>query len=457
MYKYNKDLFEGEHAEVYEQAFKRIKRVISNFDEVVSFSVVVNYQKLISIKLADLLLGEEFKVVAGKDDSPEQAAVTQIIENTDLFNTGYMAVIDTSRFGDGLLIVYKDGDKGMIDVSQPPIWYPVVDPANLKRILYHVLAWVVEGGTEDNKTYTLVVQIHSKGSIEHREYKVDKGLGGTFYLKSFISRNESTKLDDFAVIQIPNIITSDRVHGMDDYTDIDSIMSELLVRLGQIARILDKHADPTVSGPMSALERDENGPWKLKLGGFLGRDGKDDAEPKYMVWDGQLEANFKFIEQLINFLHAVSEMGSQILGDKNDDSGVLSGTALRFKMVSPLSKAKRIANRLKPAMIKAIKLCSKYGGENIMDLSKTKLSINFLDGLPNDPVEESTIMMNRTGNKATMSVKTAIMTFDGKSEEDAENELEMIREDDAIANPVPDLLGGDPNADPTKKKLKGDE
>ena len=445
-YAYNRSLFENEHAKVYEEAFKRIERVISNFQEVVSFPVVVNYQKLISIKLADLLLGEEFKAVAGKDDSAEQASVAKIIENTDLFNTGYMSVIDISRYGDGLLYVYKDGDKGMIDVTQPPIWFPVVDPSNIKRILFHVLAWVVEGGTEQAKTYTLNVQIHSKGSVEKRLYSVDKSTVGTYYLKSFTSTFERTELDDFAVIHIPNIVTSDRVHGIDDYTDIDSIMSELLVRLGQIARVLDKHADPTVTGSMTALERDENGEWKLKLGGFIPRDGKDDAETKYLVWDGQLEANFKFIEQLINFLHAISEMGSQILGDKNEEGGALSGTALRFKMVSPLAKAKRIANRLKPAMVKAIKLCSKLGGEGVADLTNVPLSITFLDGLPNDPKEESEILMNRTGNKATMSVHRALTMFDGMSEEDAANELEAIREDDALANPVPDLLGGDPKA-----------
>lgn len=455
LYKYNHGLFENEHAEIYKEAFKRIERVISNFEQVVSFPVIVNYQKLISIKIADLLLGEEFKAVAGKDDSPEQASVDQIIENTDIFNTGYMSVIDISRYGDGLLYVYPDGGKGMIDVTQPPIWFPVVDPENIKRIMYHVLAWVVEGGTEQQKTYTLYVQIHERGWVTRRIYKIDKvnGVGSLYLQKMLTNTRERTKFpDDFAVIQIPNTITSDRIHGIDDYTDIDSIMSELLVRLGQIARILDKHADPSVQGPMSALERDENGEWKLKLGGYIGRDGKDDAEAKYLVWDGQLEANFKFIEQLINFLHAISEMGSQILGDKNEEGGALSGTALRFKMVSPLAKAKRISNRLKPALVKAIKLCSMLGGEGITDLSKVPISITFMDGLPNDPLEESTILMNRTGNKATMSVKTALKKFDGLSEEDAENELEAIREDDALANPVPDLLGGDPNAKPNPDK-----
>jgi hypothetical protein len=246
---------------------------------------------------------------------------------------------------------------------------------------------------------------------------------------------------------------------MDDYTDIDSIMSELLVRLGQIARILDKHADPTVTGPMSALERNEAGKWVLKLGGYIPRDDKNDAEAKYITWDGHLDANFNMIEQLINMLHAISEMGSQLLGDKNEDGGALSGTALRFKMVSPLAKVKRVSMRLKPALEKAIILCSKLGGDDVVDLSKTSVSVTFLDGLPNDPKEEAEIMASRTGNKATMSMKRALMVFDGLSEEDAEKELEAIREDDAAADPMKglDTPFNDPNKKPAAKPKAGEE
>ena len=459
LYKKNRDLFENEHAEVYREAFKRIERVVSNFQEVVSYPVIVNYQKLISLKVADLLLGEAPKIVAGEAGSTEQVSVDTIIKNTSLISTAYEAAIDASRFGDGLFYLYKDGNKGQIDVSQPPVWFPVVDPENIKRIMYHVLAWVVE--LTEGK-YTLFVQVHDKGIVDKRQYSVEKRLGGGYTIMSMIDgKSEKTGLDDFAVIQVSNVVTSDRIHGMDDYSDIDSLISELLVRLGQIARILDKHANPTVSGPMSALERNENGEWVLKIGSYIPRDGKDDPEVKYVTWDGHLDANFKMIEQIINFLHAISEMGSQILGDKNEEGGAISGTALRFKMVSPLAKVKRIAMRFKPALEKAIILCSQLGGDSIMNLSKTPISITFMDGLPNDPKEEADIMASRTGNKATMSIARALKVYDGMSDEDAEIELQAIQDEEAAANPI---MGAgtpfdntDPNADPNIDPKKKDD
>ncbi|MGF9714983.1 phage portal protein [Paenibacillus naphthalenovorans] len=432
MYKKNRSLFECEHADVYFEAFKRIERVIGNFQDVVSYPVIINYQKLISLKIADLLLGEAPRIVAGESGSEEQKSVDTIIKKTDLFNTAYESALDVSRYGDGLFYVYNDGSGGQIDVTQPSIWFPVVDLDNIKRIKFHVLAWV----TEYNDSYTLSVEIHEKGRYEKRKYILEK-TSGKYYIKSLVeSMFVNTGLNDFAIIQIPNIITSDRIHGMDDYTDIDSIISELLVRIGQISIILDKHANPSVSGPASVLEKDPiTGEYQLKMGNFFARENKDSPEISYITWDGQLEANFKMIEQLINFLHAISEMGGKFLGDDSKDGAALSGTALRFKMISPLAKAKRITNRYKTALEKAITLCSRLGGKGIKDLSDTPISITFMDGLPNDPREEAEIMQIRTGTKPTMSVKRALKMYDHMSEEDAEFELAEIEAEDAKSNP----------------------
>ncbi|HSQ88381.1 phage portal protein, partial [Romboutsia sp.] len=117
--KYNKNklVFEGKHEQVYKESFERIARVVNNFDNVVSYSVVANFQKLISLKIADFLLGEAPKIVAGDDKSKEQAAIDVIKENSDLDNTLYTSAIDISRYGDSVLNVYKgDEGKGIIDI-----------------------------------------------------------------------------------------------------------------------------------------------------------------------------------------------------------------------------------------------------------------------------------------------------------------------------------------------------
>jgi hypothetical protein len=430
-YKQNRKLFENEHDEVYFEAFKRIERVISNFQDVISYPVIINYQKLISLKVADLLLGEPPKITGGESDSAEQKAVDNIVNDTDLINTAYETAIDVSRYGDGIFYVYKGDEGGVIDVSQPPIWFPVASPDNVKKIQYHVLAWTYQIG---KNTY-LKVQIHEKGKYTEREYWVQSNI---IKQQTVDDKTIKTGLKDFAIIQVPNVVTSDRVHGIDDYRDIDSIITELLVRVGQIARILDKHASPSVSGPQAALEKDPaTGEWHLKMGNYFPRNNKEDAEVKYITWDGQLQANFEMIDKLVNFLHAISEMGSSILGDKEEGDGVApSGTSLRFRMISPLAKVRRIAMRFQPALVKAIKLASQLGGEGIKDLSKVPISVTFQDGLPKDPKEDSEIMQIRTGSKPTMSVKRALKTYDDMDDENAENELAEIEDEEAKANPM---------------------
>jgi hypothetical protein len=108
-------------------------------------------------------------------------------------------------------------------------------------------------------------------------------------------------------------------------------------------------------------------------------------------------------------------------------------------MVSPLAKAKRISNRFKTALQKAVRLCSQLGGDGVVDLSDVPISVTFMDGLPNDPMEEATIMATRTANKPTISQKRALMVYDGMSPEDAENELQQIQDEEAAANPVMSL------------------
>src|SRR5699024_6617055 len=148
-----------------------------------------------------------------------------------------------------LFYIYKDEKtkQGVIDVSQPPIWFKVVDPENIKKILYHVLAWTYQ---QDKNEY-LKVRIHEKGQYTEREYRIQDNR---IKSQTVDDRVIKTDLKDFAVVPISNVITSDRVYGIDDYRDIDSIISELLVRVGQIARIVDKHASPSGAGLQTALE-----------------------------------------------------------------------------------------------------------------------------------------------------------------------------------------------------------
>ena len=230
------------------------------------------------------------------------------------------------------------------------------------------------------------------------------------------------------------------MYGIDDYSDLDSIISELEVRISQISKILDKHAEPSVQGPSSALVRNPHtGEWQLKMGNYFPRDTVEDPPVEYITWDAQLEANFKIIEKLINILSVVSEMGSAIFDNEAKAGQIASGTALRRMMISPLAKTNRVRMRFDAGIKKAIKLCSQLGGDGIIDLSKEKINIFWNDGLPGDPKEEAEVMAIRTGNKSTISQYSAIQRLDGLSDEDTAKEIEAIKQDEVNNNPLSNM------------------
>ena len=462
MYKANKDLFNGEHGEIFDTDLRRLRRVVGNYDEVVDFVTLLNYHKLISIKTADLLVGEKPIITSSESND----SIEQIEENTYFCTKLYQNIIDVSRYGNGIFYVYEDGLNGNFDVTEPCMWIPIVDSMNKKKIVNHVIAWVSE---EYDKKY-LTVQIHYKGYFEYRKHEISEGNNNKIVTdktgRTLVNREDydftigrliesnmvQTGLTDFAIQVTSNLVTSDTLTGIDDYTDLNSLICELMVRVGQIEKILDKHSSPSVNAPSSAAQQDpETGEWILKMGNVFFRDSSDDPEMKYITWDAQLEANFKQIEVLLNQLYVLSEMGATLLGGEDKGGTNASGRALKFKMISPLAKAKRLTLFIDPVIKKTNKLISQLGGENIKDLSNEKISILWRDGLPNDLLEEAEIIEKRKSSN-TMSTKKALTQYDNMSEEDADAEIEEINNEMSQNNPfAPPPFGGDNEIDDNKE------
>jgi hypothetical protein len=172
------------------------------------------------------------------------------------------------------------------------------------------------------------------------------------------------------------------------------------------------------------------------MGNFFPRDSKDDPDISYITWDGQLQAAFQELEELKNMLYLTSETGSTLLGETDKAGQAASGTALRLKMSSPLAKVKRLRMRFDGALKKAIYLCSQLQGKDIINLNDYCINITWQDGIQDDPLEEAQITSILTQNKAVMSQFTAIKKVQDLDDESAEKELERIREEEVINNPL---------------------
>lgn len=441
-YRENRMLFEDEHAEVYKNQFERIERVIGNFGKVVSYATIFNFQKLMTLKIADFVFGQEPKITVSTDE--QQRVIDAILTDTDFFGKMYTAAIDVSRYGDGVFRVYRTADgKADVDVYAPQYWFPVVDNNNIHRFMYHCFCttYIIDS---KRKKYGLNVQIHSPNEpqrCEERTYELD-GNPGSFRIGRMLTKphdpDMETKFSVCPVFRVCNTAVSDRCFGIDDYSSVDSIISELIIRVSQVAKVLDRFSSPSVSGPQSALEwSEERQSYVFRIQDYYLRNDESDPKPEMLVWDANLDANFKMIELLTNMLYTISEMGSAVFGDLSNAAGnAASGTALRRLMISPLAKAKRVKNGFDKVIKQIISLLSAGYGETILPQD---ITVTWQDGLPNDPVEEANIMNLRTGGKATMSRWTAIQRYDKMSDKDTDAEIQMIDQDEnsATAGEIP--------------------
>lgn len=425
-----KKLFKGKHPDVYQHQFQRIKRMNNGYTDIVSFDIILNYHQLITKKTADLLAGEPPRITV--QDKNKQKIVDEIITRNDIFNLMYIVAMDTSRYGVGLFYIYKEGNKGVIDVTQPAIWFPILSERNVRKIQYHVLCIPrVLNENKNGNEIELYVEIHEKGRYTVKRFLVRNGK----IIREFYDEEKvvETGLDNFAIIPVVNITTSDNIFGISDYETIDTLVSELEVRFSQISKILDKHAEPSMQGPSSALTYDKRtGTYSLKTGNYFIVEGAD-GKVSYLTWDAQLNANFEYIKELQNALYTLSEMGGTLLGDKENVNGNISGIAYKLKMETALQKVSRIRNSMDTAIRKAISACAKLDGYNI---DENELIIEWKDGLVDDEREQAEIMQIKNGNKPVISHVTSIMMANDMTREEAEEEYARIIQEEMEANPL---------------------
>ncbi|WP_256201491.1 phage portal protein [Thermoanaerobacter thermocopriae] len=271
-YDQNRKLFEGRH----ELVFKDWVRLLRD-DKKATLEIILNWPKRLSTLWADLLLGEPPRITAGETGSKEQEQLDKIIKNNNFLNTAYEVAIDLSRYGDGIFKTRYD-KKAIIEAIPPALWFPVVNADNIKDVQAHIIAWTFDIPTptllnKDKKTTYLRLEIHERGKITNRLFELQDGIiKNEIDIKTFYPDLEPeiyTGIDDFLVVPVHNMQTSDRIYGLDDYSDLDSIIQEIEVRIAQISRILDKHADPNMYGPATALEQNELGEWVVRGGGNI--------------------------------------------------------------------------------------------------------------------------------------------------------------------------------------------
>lgn len=403
-YAKNEKLFLGQHQLVFQRW--------AHTEGFEGLNVVVNWPKRLSLLWADMLFGQEPQLHSDNDD-----VVQSLLASNDFFNKTYEASLDVSRYGVGILKARLDKGKAIVETVSPHIWYPVFNPMNTKEYIAHVLAWTYKVNTKDGEKSFLNVEMHEKGTITYRKYEMQDNTTVHSLVEETV---EKTGVDAFLVFPVSNITTSDNPFGIDDYADVMPLLEELEMRLTQVGRILNKHADPSMYGDESALEYDEvSGSYVIRGGGSFFPVSEGGKEPAYLTWDGKLEDNFKAVDQLMEQFFVVTNTSPASFGQLKGGLAE-SGSALKRLLMATIMKANRLKVRWANTLTQVVEASGELQGDSI-----SSIVVEWKESLPED---ESEITMNEVQKYAQglTSLEASVARLTGLQGEALARELSKI-------------------------------
>ena len=448
-YKDNKKLFLGEHYPILDE----YNDVLPTHQKRTLY-ITTNLAGLIAKKSADFLFGEDAIYSAGgKDDSPEQAKLEEWVAENDISITNYESALSNAYRGDsfykvrwgqehgGMVPVELDPFRVIIEAQNAEYVFPECYPNDSTRIMAYHIAVPMEVADSDGEEWILSLESHYPNRIVYKQFRMnpmEQSIEGITSWRLYAQIGETkeviTNIPFPLVIHVPNYSTDDSWEGIDDFTELKSLFAELNTRVSHIAEILSKHADPAMIVPAGTLVEDENGQPVYRVGVdkvFEVEDGE--LEPKYLTWNGQLEYAFREVEKILDLILMKAEIPAVALGVGDSGTSGASGLAIKWRLNSLLAKINRKRQYYDKALKRIFTIAQLLEMDRMGSVGYTpfKPSIKFQDGLPKDEMEMATIMQVRTGAKATISQKRAIMELENVTEEQAQIILDEM-EDEAM-------------------------
>lgn len=466
-YKRMKRIFEGRQHEIYERATELLKDT-PHAPQLKKLYIAVNIADIIVTKPADLLVGEPPSFESGlPDDSAEQKALTGYVEENDLIQLIHESCIGNGYRGDAWLKVRYDYRQDFSEVlkrggsipngvEMEPIIehvaadcvFPETSRGNIKTFKAINIATVEYVVTKKEEVPFLNVERHIPGYIIYERYRLHEFEGAIdntyeypLQIYNIGERVATGRGEDVIETGVPNILVQqvpyksvdDKWEGIGGIEKMESLLAAINDRLVQIDYILWKHSDPTAYGP----DLDGTDGNAARFGGKYIPISRDDAEPGYMTWDGQLDSAFKELEVLLALVFQQSEtpqwLFGTVLGENSGGTGTshTDSGAVKARFMPILSKVNRIRTHYDKAIRDALWMCQLLDVEHgDKEFTPTYPKINWQDGLPRNEKELAEIMNVRTGGKPTIDVQSAIKRQDSVDDEKAREIIARIDNDE---------------------------
>ncbi len=359
-------------------------------------------------------------------DDKLQNVWDEIAKDNNFISVLKEVYIDNSRFGNGLFKVALENGKAKIFSVCPDCWIPVFNQGNLNDLLGHILIYPLEIIENGVKKQFKKVEKHYRGYVENEIWTSNNGEFGRLLTAEEMKQFNVSEVDDFSeywedflVFPTKNTTESDSYFGESDYKRCKSVVEEIMLTVSQNSKIINRHANPKLSGSEQNLEMNPLTNERVFPDTDFLKVGTDGVKPEYITADLQADAIQKHIDMLMNFFYILTKTPPQAYG--LDIAGNMSGESLRKIFIAALSKVDDIKQVSFTSTIQKVVQCA-------MALNSTSVeSVNIAWGEP-IPADYSEMVdtENSRVSAGTQSKLTTIMTLDNVSEEDAMAELERI-------------------------------
>ena len=342
--------------------------------------------------------------------------------------------VDVSRFGNGLFKVCF-GEYGVeITSVSPATWFPVFKKGNINHVLGHILINTLTEFVNGKQYNFKLIEKHRKGSVENELWLFRNGnftekLDVESELEIPVFDDFSDVWDGFLIFPVKNTAESDEYFGQSDYVRCKSLVEELMLTVSQNSKILNRHANPKMTGSNENLEFN---PVTGKAE-FPNRDfvpvGRDGIKAEYITADLQENAVHQHIETLMKFFYIMTKTPPQAYG--MDITNNMSGESLRKIFMSSLTKIDDIKQVSFNGALENLVKCA-------MALNHTpveEVKVYWGNPIPEDKSETIENSVKRI-NSGTMSKQTAISELDNVSPFDAKIELQKIESEKNNLEPI---------------------
>lgn len=432
--------------------------------------VVANFGSLMTDVLADMLFGETPSL--DYNDGEAEKFSQAVFDDNQLMTQLYESALVNSRMGDSVFKMRMGKrnpqsttakDTVIIEEVTPAIYFPELDQMSTRYVPQQE---VIATTFENQGNWFLLKEIHTPGKIENEVYLYDKKSGTiqaqesstTLKAKFGIDPKQETKVDRNLVFHVPNMRDGSGFWGISDYRGLDSLFFALNNRITKVDNILDKHSDPMLAVPTGFLD-DEGKVRKEHMGIYeVDSDNPNFNRPEYVIWDANLDAAFKEIDKLMDFLFMFSSVSPASV--KDSESGAAeSGRALKFKLLSTIRKMRRKQRYYDQAIRDIMFTAQEFAKANSISVNEIKPpakaerpKIKWPDGVVNDEVEATEVEVARIG-AGLSSPADSISRLDNIPIDDAKKKAKEI--EDANRPKVPEVPGGITAGGPADQNIGG--